>query len=323
MSGCYLWKEVEQSRPARSDLESLFPEWLFRREKKHRPNHSRENLPLPEKRESVAKKDCKTPALGKRLLVPKPCRARLWAPSRVPAWPRGPEPRPLTPAVPALRRGHKKTQAGGQGTSQFADTPPPPRGPLGAFGRTVLAPGGGGEGRTGGDWPGQPPASARGPGSRTVGGKHTGTGGGGGQFAATRGREGTSHCIPVPGPPRPPHCAHRPPGPGPSLQQPSGHRASWPPPEPCRALLSGQPGQAERGVTSCILRSGGSVSTLSELFCSEIPGGSRPTAPPTLQGLRRGYGVKSGPHSCLRPTYCVLDWENSEGSRQAPCEDAG
>lgn len=130
---------------------------------------------------------------------------------------------------------------------------------------------------------------------------------GGGQFAATRGREGTSRCIPVPRPPRPPHCAHRPPSPGPSLQQPSSHRTSWLPPEPRRALLSGQPGQAERGVTSCIHRSGGSGSTLSELFCSEIPAGSCPSAPPTLQGLRRGYGIKSGPHNCLLPTYCVLD----------------
>lgn len=78
VSGCCLWKEVEQSKPARSKLESLFPERLFRREKKHCPNHSRKNLQLPEKRESVAKKDCKTPALGKGLLVPKPCRARLW-----------------------------------------------------------------------------------------------------------------------------------------------------------------------------------------------------------------------------------------------------
>lgn len=31
--GCCLWKGAEQLKPARSKLESLFPEWLFRRKK--------------------------------------------------------------------------------------------------------------------------------------------------------------------------------------------------------------------------------------------------------------------------------------------------
>lgn len=78
---------------------------------------------MPEKRELVAKKDCKTLALGKSGPVPRPSELGSGHLPRALAWPGGPESRPLIPAIPARSQGHGKTQPGGHRTSWFAGIP--------------------------------------------------------------------------------------------------------------------------------------------------------------------------------------------------------
>lgn len=87
--GCCLWKEMEQLKPACSKLESLFPEWLFRREKTLSKSQPRKPA-IARGTGSVAKKDCKTTALGSQPLVPSPAEPQHRAPTRVPSQTLGP-----------------------------------------------------------------------------------------------------------------------------------------------------------------------------------------------------------------------------------------
>lgn len=140
--GCCLWKEVEQSKPARSKLESLFPEWLFGREKTLSKSQPRK--PAIARETGVGGQEgLQNTGPGEEPACAKAHRAGLGAPSRALAWLGGPESRPLIPAVPAQSRGHRKTQPDGHRTSWFAAISPADS--RRAFGRRVLAPGGGGQ----------------------------------------------------------------------------------------------------------------------------------------------------------------------------------
>lgn len=121
--GCCLWKELEQLKPAHSELESLFPEWLFRREKTLSKSQPRK--PAIARETGVGGQEgLQNSGPGEERACAKSRRAGLGAPSRALAWPGGPESRPLIPAIPAQSQGHGKTQPGGHRTSQFAAIPP-------------------------------------------------------------------------------------------------------------------------------------------------------------------------------------------------------
>lgn len=69
--GHCLCREGGRLKPARSKFESLFPEWLFRREKSLSKSQPRKPAIARETR-SVARRDCATSALGSWPAVPSP-----------------------------------------------------------------------------------------------------------------------------------------------------------------------------------------------------------------------------------------------------------
>lgn len=69
--GHCLCREGGRVKPARSKFESLFPEWLFRREKSLSKSQPRKPAIARETR-SVARRDCATSALGSWPAVPSP-----------------------------------------------------------------------------------------------------------------------------------------------------------------------------------------------------------------------------------------------------------
>lgn len=109
--GCHLCGDVEQLKPDCSKRESLFPEWLFRREKTS--SKSQPRRPAIARETGVGGQEgLQNSSPGEPPASAKPCRAVAWAPSRVPAWPHGREPRPLVPDVRALlwdRKRHTRT----------------------------------------------------------------------------------------------------------------------------------------------------------------------------------------------------------------------
>lgn len=109
--GHCLCREGGRVKPARSKFESLFPEWLFRREKSLSKSQPRKPAIARETR-SVARRDCATSALGSWPAVPSPAEPRLRAPSGGPARPRGQGPGSLISEVPALLQGQRRTPPG-------------------------------------------------------------------------------------------------------------------------------------------------------------------------------------------------------------------
>ena len=79
--------------------------------KKHCPNHSRENLQLPEKRVG-GQEGLRNLSPGEPPLVPSPARSRLRAPSQVPGLSSGPGTQALHPGCPSPAPGQKKTPPG-------------------------------------------------------------------------------------------------------------------------------------------------------------------------------------------------------------------
>lgn len=109
--GHCLCREGGRVKPARSKFESLFPEWLFRREKSLSKSQPRKPAIARETR-SVARRDCATSALGSWPAVPSPAEPRLRAPSGGPARPRGQGPGSLISEVPAPLQGQRRTPPG-------------------------------------------------------------------------------------------------------------------------------------------------------------------------------------------------------------------